>query len=357
MKNIKFTPYPTPTLPLAGEENIFLPLRRGRPRGGLNLIILFPVFVASYLLIFVPSAFAEGLGFSIYPPILEAVMKPGKNITQVFNIQNLSESDKIVIARIVPFTPEGDSGFPLLRPNLNPSWLDFFSLANSNITFNQPFIIPANQTQQLILNIAISSSATLADHYATLLVSTNLTPTEKLAIPASVINTTIGANILLTVNNTSSPATITKIEDFVPDQKDYLFRYGDLFIADNLSPIHFTATAVNLGQFLTKTSGLIRVSKNKEIISLQGLTPLNLLANSRRRLEGSPSGEIVFQPVFTDFGNHLVEIDIRSENTSSHAQINLLLLPVKITLGLIIGLILLYSIVKITRGPKTKSPP
>ncbi|MBI2310785.1 hypothetical protein HYU90_03145, partial [Candidatus Collierbacteria bacterium] len=81
----------------------------------------------------------QSIGFSIYPPVLETVIKPGKTITQVFTIQNLSESDKIVIARVIPFVPEDEHGSPLLKPNFQPSWLSYFSLANSIITLGQPF--------------------------------------------------------------------------------------------------------------------------------------------------------------------------------------------------------------------------
>lgn len=294
-------------------------------------------------------SYAQSVGLSIDPPVFEAVIKPGKTITQIFTIQNLSEVQRTLVARIVPFIPDADSGLPLLKPNLQPDWLNYFSLANSFIKLNVPFEIAAGQSQQLILTIAIPDSAPLTDHYGTLIISTNVdTNSSQKDHPSSLIYTTIGANLLLTTSNTVNPPTLVRIKDFVPDEKDILFRYGDYYIADNLNPIHFTASAENLGKFLTKTSGIVRVSRGDTPISLQSLIPLNLLSNSTRPLQGSPSGEIVFQTQFTDLGSHKVEIDLRSENSTSHAEITLILIPFKILLGLCLGLLLLGTVVRIT---------
>lgn len=311
-----------------------------------SLLIL--SFLASYLLSFPSAALAQSIGFSIYPPILETVIKPGKTITQVFTIQNLSDSDKVVVARVVPFVPEDETGYPLLRPNLRPSWLAYFSLANSIIQLGQPFNLAANKTEQLVLNVTIPGNAKETDYYATLILSTNLDQTAN--IPgSSTINTTIGANLLLTVNTRANPPTIVRIRDFFPLARDILFRYNEVSFADNLSPIRFRAIAENTGRYLTKTGGLFRVSKNDQAVSLQSLVPLNLLANSTREVQASPSGEIIFRPHLTDFGPHKVELDLRSENSSSHSELTLVLLPLKAGFGLLLGLILLTTILKITR--------
>lgn len=309
-------------------------------------------FLASWILSFPSIVRAQSIGFSIYPPILESVIKPGKIITQVFTIRNLSDSDKVVVARIVPFVPDGDSGTPLLKPNLKPGWLSFFSLANSFIDLGKPFLLPANKSEQLILNIVIPVQAEESDYYSSLILSTNLEEPNTTQPSNSIINTTIGANILLTINQKVNPPTIVRVRDFAPYTEDILYRYGDVYIADNLSPIRFRATAANEGRYLTKTQGLVSVTKNKVPVSLQGLIPLNLLANSSRELHGSPSGEIVFTPQISNFGTHKVELDLRSENSSSHNELILVLLPIKVGLTLFLVMIFMVTILALTKNPK-----
>jgi len=295
----------------------------------------------------------QSIGFSIYPPVLETVIKPGKTITQVFTIQNLSESDKIVTARVIPFVPEDEHGSPLLKPNFQPSWLSYFSLANSVITLGQPFNFSAGKTDQLILSISIPANAKEADYYATLILSTNTEPLESVSgVTNSAVNTTIGANLLLTVNTKANPPTLVRIKDFTIIPEDILYRYGEVYFADNLSPIRFRAVAENAGRFLTKIGGLVRVSKNNQAVSLQSLVPANLLAGSAREIEASPSGTITFTPHLTDFGSHKVELDTRADNSSSHSELTLVLLPIKVSLGSLLGLMLLITILKITSHTK-----
>ncbi len=296
-----------------------------------------------YLLLTTSSALAQQVGFSISPPVVEAVIKPGKSVTQIFNITNLSASDKIVVAKIVPFTPASNTGFPILKPGLQPKWLSFFSLANSYIKLNEPFTLEGESSAQLILKIAPPANATLNDYYATLILTTNSTPEDSDQVTTgSLISATIGANILLTVNIMANPATIVRIRDFAPAPEDILFRWGDLFFADNLSPIRFRAAAENTGKFMTKTGGLVRVSRNNQAVSLVSLLPLNLLSANSREVQASPSGEIKFKPKFLDLGSHKVELDLRSENSSSHSEFTLVLLPLKTGLSLITGLGLIF---------------
>jgi len=302
-----------------------------------------------YFLLSTSPIRAQSIGFSIYPPVLETVIKPGKTITQVFTIQNLSESDKIVTARIVPFVPEDEHGSPLLKPNFQPTWLSYFSLANSSISLGQPFNFSAGKTDQLVLSISVPATAKEADYYATLILTTNTEPTESASgVTNSVVNTTIGANLLLTVNTKANPPTLVRIRDFTTFPEDILYRYGEIYFADNLSPIRFRAVAENAGRFLTKIGGLVRVSKNNQAVSIQSLVPMNLLAGSAREIEASPSATIIFTPHLTDFGSHKVELDTRADNSSSHSELTLILLPIKVSLGFLLGLILLVTILKIS---------
>ncbi len=312
-------------------------------------LFIFSCFEFLYLILFsFPSqTIAVETGLSISPPIVEAVIKPGKNIIQTFNIQNLSFQAQTLVATIVPFQPS-DNGLPILRPDLKPNFLNYFSFANTFIKPNLPFTLAPNAKEQIILNITIPNTAPLSDIYVTLLVSTQSDdPTNDLAnTPSSVSRAVIGSNILLSVNNVPNPQTSIKIDHFVIDPKSVLLRLDNYYFVDSLDQLKFNATAINTGPHYTKIGGIFKVSQNNKPASLVGLIPLNLLANSGRSVAASPSGEIIFQPSFSNIGNFLAELDLRSENSSAHEQLNIIILPFKISLTILLVLTIIFAIYK-----------
>lgn len=283
---------------------------------------------------------SASIGLSLTPSIFEANVKPGKTVTAVFTLQNLSEKETTFVARVVPFVPEGEFGQAALKPNLKPNWLKYFSLANNNLKLGQPFTLPPRGSQQLVLSTSVPPRASLADLYATLIIST----TTANSLTGTSIGTVIGSNLLITVSPLKSPPALVKISRFVPTGNSYLFRYGDIYIADSLTPVYFTATARNLGKYFTKTSGVLRITSGEKTIALQELLPLNLLANSSRALEGSVSAEINFKPSPVVLGQFLASLDLRSENSSSHSEITLLILPLKLLAAIFLSLLMLAVI-------------
>ena len=300
---------------------------------------------------------AQALGLSLTPSLVEAVIAPGKSISQVYQLTNLSAGPLTLVARVIPFSGSDASGQPILKPNQRPEWLKYFSLKNSQEQLNEPFALGANESRRLILSLDIPTKTAPADLYAALLVSTSLPEEGKQKQNNTAIGVAIGSNLLLTISPGSHPPALVKIENFAPAPSDYFFRYGDYYFADNLLPIHFSATAVNVGKYFSKTSGRLTVNRRGEPTSVQKLLPLNLLAYGSRSLEGSPSAELVFKPRLTDLGSFQVSLDIKSDNSNSQTEISLVLIPVKLLAGLIICLILLSTIIRISRKNAGKSKP
>jgi len=294
---------------------------------------------------------AQGFNLSLSPPLLQATIKPGKSISQVFTIYNNSSNPVKLIPRIVPFLPEDNQGNPSLKPQSQPTWLSYFSLANSKIHLNQPFTLLANQKDQLVLNIKIPENALIADHYATLLINQvfETEPSQSTTISGS-----IGANILLTIANQASPPTILKLTNLKPINTIFL-KIGQTYILDNLSPIQFTAQLENLGSHLAQAHGLFQIHQGTKISHIQPLLPVNVLAQSTRQVIASPSGQFKFTPKITQIGRYQASLNIRSENGSSQNSINLILLPLKASFGLILSIILLKSILT-TSQKQTKKP-
>ena len=310
-----------------------------------------------YFLLSSSIARGQALGLSLTPSLFEATIAPGKSVSQVYQLTNLGQSPLTLVARVIPFSGSDASGQPILKPNQRPEWLKYFSLKNSKEQLNEPFALGANESRQLILSLDIPYQTASTDLYATLLVSTSLPEEGKQKQNNTAIGAAIGSNLLITVSPSSHPPALVKIENFTPAPSDYFFRYSDYYFVDNLFPIHFSATARNVGKYFTKTSGRLTVNHQGEPVWLQNLLPLNLLAYGSRDLEGSPSGELVFKPRLTDFGSFPVSLDIKSDNSTSRSQISLVLVPVRLLAGLIICLILLSTIIRISRKNAGKSKP
>ncbi len=307
------------------------------------------LLIPFYLFLSASSAHGQTpLGLSLTPSLFEAYIAPGKSVSQVYTLTNLGQGPVTLVARIIPFVPSDESGRPILKPNQRPEWLKYFSLKNSHEQLNEPFALGAGDHHQLILSLDIPYQTAPGDLYATLLITTSLPEDGSQTQNNTAIGTAIGSNLLITVSPSSHPPALVKIENFAPDSADYFFRYSDYYFVDNLFPIHFSATAVNVGKYFTKTSGRLTVSHQEKPVAIQNLIPLNLLAYSSRSLEGSPSAELVFKPRLTDIGSFRIGLDIRSENSTSRSEITLVLIPVRLLTGLIICLILFSVVIKIS---------
>jgi hypothetical protein len=309
----------------------------------LSLSLLLYITLQKYLS--PPVINAQGLNLSISPPLLQATIKPGKSISQVFNIENNSSNPIKLVPRIVPFLPEDDQGNPSLRPQSNPPWLSYFSLANSKIFLNKPFTLLANQKDQIVLSISIPEDAVFTDHYATLLVSS---VSDDSNLSSTAIAGSIGSNILLTIADQAAPSTILKLTSFKPVKVKFL-KLGQTYILDNFSPITFASQIDNLGQHQAQVHSLFQVKKKDRPVHIEPLLPLNVLAQSSRQLNASSSGEFSFTPKLTHLGRFKATINIRSESGSTQSSINILLLPVKALLGLTLSIALLKLVLDISQ--------
>ncbi len=319
----------------------------------LTLLLLTPC----YLLLATSTAHGQALGLSLTPSLVEVTIAPGRSVSQVYKLTNLGQSPLTLVARVIPFIAGDASGRPVLKPNQRPEWLKYFSLKNSREQLNEPFALGANESRQLILSLDIPYQTASTDLYATLLVTTSLPEEGNQKQNNTAIGAAIGSNLLITVSPSSHPPALVKIENFAPAPSDYFFRYSDYYFVDNFFPIRFSATAVNVGKYFTKTSGRLTVNHRGELVSLQNLLPLNLLAYGRRDLEGSPSAGLVFKPRLTNLGSFPVSLDIKSDNSNSRSEITLVLVPVRLLAGIIICLILLSMIIKISRKNAGRSKP
>jgi len=316
-----------------------------------------------------PAALAQTISLSIWPPLLEAVIQPGKAITQVFKLKNLGD-DTIIHTSLVPFEPGDELGHIKLGSDLNGSWiskrsdpvaLSYFSLQNADL--NLPTIIPlkSGQTQEFVLKIKVPETAAEADHYFAFLFSAD---TEGL-ISASGTKTlgSIAANILLTVSQTGELHPTAKIEEFRPSRSNLVGSRGyepsdrpsrsnlvgnlrgwtlSDSLLDSFDPINFILKLKNTSSTRLKAIGQIEVKNTfNRLVATLPLREDNVLAHSSRYLTSDP-----WNPIFP-IGRYTAIATITPQNTTSQISqtIHFYVLPYKALL-VIISLAAVYLLTK-----------
>lgn len=309
-------------------------------------ISLFIVLVS-----FVTKTEAADYSLSINPPLLRVHIKPGKSITQTFTINNQSTTTQTLVASIVPFSSADNYGNPLLNPKSNAPWLSYFTLANANIKFDEPFSISADSSEQLILSLSIPDSAPLQDIYATLLVATYDNTLGK-TLQGTTLRATIGSNLLITTSSKANPDTILIISDLLPTEGTFI-KIGNLYFVDSLTPLKFSAEVSNEGNFASETRGVFKViTGNNKPVFLEGILPVNVIAKSKRVLVNTNANQFEFAPSIGQIGLHQISMEIKTDNASATSSLNIFFFPLKLSLGLLTVLIIIITIIKFS--PKTK---
>lgn len=232
------------------------------------------------------SVYGQSLSLSLWPPLLEVMIQPGRAITQVYKLTNASDHELQITPQIYSFKPQGENGeikikfpvSPTLTPTTrltthNPSSLPTFFSFESGERFNQSFYLPIGQTREIVLKVSVPKGSPENDYYYTLLFSTGSATGENKQTSSGSI-TQIGTNILLTISQNGKPILLGRILEFSASQ-----------IIDSFSPVDFTVRLENWGRTFWKPFGKIKVTgmlKQKEEVSLY---EQNILADSSRKLD------------------------------------------------------------------------
>jgi len=317
-----------------------------------NIFVFLTLLYICLFSLATPKVYASEFNLSVTPPLLRVHIKPGKSITQVFTLENLSQSDQTLVARIVPFTEADDKGNPVLNPKATAPWLSYFGLANSTIKLNEPFTIQAGAKEQLILSLAIPDNASLEDIYATLMISTYTNNVDQ-SYQGTTVLATIGSNMLITISSQAYPDTVLKIVNFSP-QADILAKIGNLYFADSITPLTFTADVSNEGNFAAETKGIFRITRGNTPVYLEGILPVNVIGKSSRQLLNTDGESFRFTPSLSQIGPHQITLEIKTDNSNTSNSFTVFFFPFKLSLGLIIAIFIIIISVKITAVPSKK---
>ncbi len=235
------------------------------------MILIFLFIIIS--LFFPKTASGQHFSLSIFPPLLEVMIQPGKSITKAYAIKNEGRDDLYLKAIIIPFTADSQSGQIIYLEEF-PPFAPQFSLSNADLKLGETFKLLAGQSRQLVLQIKIPSQALQDDYYYTLFVQSS-PEGEFLGEAATVSKAKVGSHILITVSQSGSPPITGKISQFKAVPK----------LADLFDKVNLTVVAANTGKAFFKTVGKIEVfdwlGRKKAELELR---PDNVLVNSQRKL-------------------------------------------------------------------------
>lgn len=299
-----------------------------------RLVVFLTLFTLS--LLSPKSCSAQAFSLSIHPPILEAMIQPGKKIIYTFDLENHSSSSLNLTPRLVPFEAQGDQGHIRFTNEEAPS---FFSLLNSHIAFGQPFSLGAGQKIQLVVRIAIPQNQPEGDYYQTLLVEQSSNQEQVGNISQSL--GVVGANILLTVSQSGQPQRSLEVDSFtIPG------AYFNQFV-DSFDLVNFDLVLKNTGQAFVKPEGsiFIRPEKGEKDLQEIKIRPDNVLPDTARQMRCLES-PCFFKPPQL-IGSYRARFEFILDGKKYQSAISFWVFPIKIALGLV--LLLLFWLILLWR--------
>jgi len=241
----------------------------------------FSTCLFAYLLIclFAIPVHAQTLSLSIWPPLLEVMIQPGKSITQVYKLTNGGKTDLVLTSRLVPFEPADELGNVRIK-NDSPSVIsDWFSFQNADLNLGDSFVLKVKEEQQVVLRIKVPEKALEDDYYLTLLFES--LPEFNINQSAAWSKIQIGSNLLLTVSETGEPPRKAEIVEF--KIKNAWFKLSSWQFIDSFANPLFSLRIKNIGRSLFKPMGTIIVSGWTGGKYPLELLPENILINSIRQ--------------------------------------------------------------------------
>lgn len=223
------------------------------------LVFLSTLYCASGGLQSLGTAKAQSaISLSVSPPLFEAIIKPGKEVKQIYTITN-NGGDTIITPKILYFEPEGQDGTVNLTENEAPDWVKYNK---------EPFNLKFGDSKQFTILISPPEDAEEIDHFLTL-VFDSTAPTDILGQNSVFYQTTIGTNILLTISSDGNPKKSAQIVEFVAPK----------IIDSMLGKISYQVTLKNNGNSFWKPIGKITI--NEEALKL---AEQNVLSGSSRKI-------------------------------------------------------------------------
>ncbi|HNP89171.1 MAG: hypothetical protein BWY24_00638 [Microgenomates group bacterium ADurb.Bin219] len=278
------------------------------------------------------AANAQTYSVSLWPPLLELIIKPGKSATQVYKISNMGDP-QILITKVLPFEPADNQGnvnilnLPTLLSPLN------FSFQGGDLPLGKAFALKSGENRDLVLKISVPKNTPEKDFYASFVLETS--PEGKIGQSITQTAAKIAGNILISVSNSLFPAKKGKILEFSSPK-----------IVDSFDAVPFVLKVENLGDSFFKTFGEIKIEGIFNQSGTVKILPENILAKTFRDLSLVPWKEKFIVGPFRATAEFTLDEKSQENPTPAKltAQTNFLALPYKAMFALLIIILILITI-------------
>jgi len=295
---------------------------------------------------------AQQTSLSISPPLIEAIIKPGKSILIAYTIYN--NGDPVILKPYIASFETTAEGKMIIKDAQSPIR---FSLDNSDISLDQPFFLKTGERQQLLVRMRIPEGAAEGDYYHSLLVESQPPPMIE-GMSSSRNKATIGANILMTVTETGNLNLDGKVIlfDLIPRFKTNFFG-KTLNIFDSSDKIPLVFVLKNNGKNMFSPQGEISLKGNFGEQAKYDIVPANILTNSQRLITATPSAELkIKRPVslvisgfFLGYYQLSANIRLGVNTRLLSANTSFIAFPFKFVMALISIIIIAVLIIKKTK--------
>ena len=305
-------------------------------------------------LIFPPQAAAQTTSLSIWPPILEAMIRPGKSVTQVYRLKNEAD-DTTVTVSVIPFSAADEFGH--LNLQFGGKLPNYFSLLNADlpelpVTLN----LKAGEAQELVLKIAIPEKAEDADYPIALVIESKTT--GLLGGSGSVTRATIASPILLTVSQSGTPNRLARIEEFLvtSGSEPEVLQVPNLL--DSFSRIEFVLRVKNQSFTRLQPIGQIKINntfgRNVATLPLQSD---HVLAGTIRQLKMEGSDPSISWTPVLPLGRYTAQAEITPQDTTNTVSQTIVFWVLPYKALLVLGLLFLgyRALTTILKQQKLKS--
>ena len=308
-------------------------------------ILLTILFLTIPYSLFPNPSFAQQVSLSLSPPLIELFIKPGKAVMVAYKLENLGDPTFLNL-KILPFEAKDSLGNIRIRSEFEGPVR--FSLDNSELSLGKPFFLKTNSSQQILLRIRIPENITDGDYYYSLLAETS-PPTAIEGVGSARTKATIGSNILVTISNSGNVDINPKITLFS--------TLGKVFDSSDKIPV--VLTVVNKGKNMIKPEGQISLKGNFGETSKYDIISKNILAQSERLLEATPSSlmdcrkrkclfptSLFLSGFFIGKYNLSTQIKFGENSPTIFASTIFYAFPFKIVAGILITVIIVIIIIK-----------
>lgn len=278
------------------------------------------------------SAFAQAQtaqGLTAIPPRIEVTVKPGAAVIKEIKVRNDSNTPKTISLEVKDFIVSDELGTPILLDGISETANRWAASTWVQISTTK-IQLKANETKALTITIVVPDKATAGGHYAMVLQTPDNADTT-INGTGSIVTTRVGTLLYITVpGNIKEDAKITNFS-------------GPTFL--EYGPVNFSSTFVNLSDVHIIPAGSITIT---DLLGLKVgqvyLPETRIFPLTQRNIDVTYSAKWLL-------GRFRAELNAiyGTQGQLLTATLFFWVIPWRLIVLLIAAVIVLYSIVTITR--------